>query len=171
MAMDNPLVQAEPGLYVWTILTFLGLLFCLRLLAWKPLLALLRERQETIAKSLDDARQARQELERLHVEQQRILAEARSQAESIVAQTRDDANRLRDELKQKAQAEAAGIVKNAERQITLETSRAVQQIRQEAVDLSVAIASKLLQRNVSRADNERLIDETFRQLESTQRPS
>ena len=169
--MDNPLVQGEPGLYIWTILTFLGLLFCLRLLAWKPLLAMLKERQDTIAKSLDDAKQARQELERLGSEQQRILAEARSQAESIIAQTRDDANRLRDELKQKAQAEAAGIVKNAEKQITQETSRAVQQIRQEAVDISVAIASKLLQRNVSRADNERLIDETFRELESSQRPS
>jgi F-type H+-transporting ATPase subunit b len=169
--MDNPLVQGEPGLYIWTILTFVGLLFCLRLMAWKPLLAMLQERQETIAKSLDDAKQARQELERLGVEQQRILAEARSQAESIIAQTRDDANRLRDELKQKAQAEAGGIVKNAEKQIAQETSRAVQQIRQEAVDISVAIASKLLQRNVSRADNERLIDETFRELESSQRPS
>jgi len=169
--MDNPLVQGEPGLYIWTILTFVGLLFCLRLMAWKPLLAMLQERQETIAKSLDDAKHARQELERLGVEQQRILAEARSQAESIIAQTRDDANRLRDELKQKAQAEAGGIVKNAEKQIAQETSRAVQQIRQEAVDISVAIASKLLQRNVSRADNERLIDETFRELESSQRPS
>jgi F-type H+-transporting ATPase subunit b len=168
--MDNPLVQPEPGLYIWTILTFLGLLILLRMLAWKPLLAMLQERQNTIAKSLDDAKQARQELERIHAEQQRILAEARAQAESIVAQTRDDANRLRDELKQKAQSEAAGIVKNAEKQISLEAARAVQQIRQEAVDLSVAIASKLLQRNVSRADNERLIDETFRQLES-QRPS
>jgi len=169
--MDNPLVQAEPGLYIWTILTFLGLLILLRILAWKPLLAMLQERQNTIAKSLDDAKQARQELERIHAEQQRILAEARSQAESIVAQTRDDANRLRDELKQKAQSEAAGIVKNAEKQIALEASRAVQQIRNEAVDMSVAIAAKLLQRNVSRADNERLIDETFRQLEATQRPS
>jgi F-type H+-transporting ATPase subunit b len=169
--MDNPLVQGEPGLYIWTILTFVGLLFCLRLMAWKPLLAMLQERQETIAKSLDDAKRARQELERLGVEQQRILAEARSQAESIIAQTRDDANRLRDELKQKAQAEAGGIVKNAEKQIAQETARAVQQIRQEAVDISVAIASKLLQRNVSRADNERLIDETFRELESSQRPS
>ena len=169
--MDNPLVQAEPGLYIWTILTFLGLLILLRLLAWKPLLAMLEERQNTIARSLDDAKQARQELERIHAEQQRILAEARAQAESIVAQTRDDANRLRDELKQKAQGEASGIVKNAEKQIAQETARAVQQIRQEAVDMSVAIASKLLQRNVSKADNERLIDETFRQLEATQRPS
>jgi F-type H+-transporting ATPase subunit b len=170
--MDNPLVQVNPGLYVWTILVFIALLVALRLLAWKPLLAALKARQDAIAKSLDDAKQARQELERLHAESARILAEARTQAESIIAATRADASRFRDELKQKAQAEAAGIVRNAEKQIELETARAVQQIRHEAVELSVAIASKLLQRHVSRADNERLIEDTFRQLEATQqRPS
>ena len=169
--MENPLTKVDPGLFVWTILVFLGMLAALRALAWKPLLAGLKNRQDSIAKSLDDAKQARQELERLNVESQRILAEARNQAEAIISQTRDDASRFRDELKQKAQAEAAGIVKNAEKQIALETSRALQQIRQEAVELSVTIASKLLQRNVSRADNERLIDETFKQLEATQRPS
>ena len=74
-------------------------------------------------------------------------------------------------MKQKAQTEAAVIVKNAEKQIGLETTRALQQIRHEAVELSVAIASKLLQRHVSREDNERLIEDTFKQLEATERPS
>jgi F-type H+-transporting ATPase subunit b len=166
----NPLVQPDPGLYIWTIVTFLVLLVLLAKFAWGPLLAALDARQESIRTSLDDARQAKQELERLHVESQKILAQARTEADAILSATRSDANRFRDELKQKAQAEAAGIVKNAERQIEQETTRALQQIRAEAVDISVAIASKLLQRNVSKADNERLIEETFRQIEA-QRPS
>jgi F-type H+-transporting ATPase subunit b len=169
--MNNPLVQIDPGLYIWSILVFLGLLLALRALAWKPLLAALDARRDSISRSLDDAKKARQELEQLHAESARILAEARSQAENILSRTRDDANRFREEMKQKAQADAAGIVRNAEKQIELETSRALQQIRQEAVELSVAIASKLLQRHVTRADNERLIEETFRQLEATHRPS
>jgi F0F1-type ATP synthase membrane subunit b/b' len=74
-------------------------------------------------------------------------------------------------MKQKAQSEAQGVVRNAEKQIELETARALQQIRHEAIELSMTIASKLLQRHVPPADNERLIEETFRQLESTQRPS
>ena len=127
----------------------------------------LERRQDLIRKSLDDAQKAKQELEKLHVESQRILATARTEAEQILSLTRSDANRFREELKQKAQAEAAGIVKNAEKQIELETARALQQIRTEAVDISVAIASKLLARNVSKEDNERLIEETFRQLEAT----
>ena len=168
--MDNPLVQPDPGLYIWTIVTFLVLLALLAKFAWRPLLAALEARQESIRKSLDDARAAKQELERLNAESQKILAQARTEADSILSSTRSDANRFRDELKQKAQAEAAAIVKNAERQIEQETVRALQQIRAEAVDISVAIASKLLQRNVSKADNERLIEETFRQIEA-QRPS
>jgi len=168
--MNNPLVQLDPGLYIWTIVVFLILLGLLAKFAWRPLLEALDKRQESIRHALDDAAKAKQELERLQVESQRILAEARGEAESIVARTREDANRLRDEMRQKAQQEAANIVKNAEKQIELETARALQQIRHEAVDLSVAIASKLLQRNVSTEDNERLIEDTFRQLDA-QRPS
>ena len=166
----NPLVQPDPGLYIWTIATFLILLLALAKFAWRPLLAALEQRQASIRQALDDARQAKQELERLQAESARILAEARGGADKILAQTREDANRFRDEMKQKAQGEAANIVKNAERQIQLETARALQQIRTEAADLSVAIASKILQRTVSKEDNERLIDETFKQIEA-QRPS
>jgi F-type H+-transporting ATPase subunit b len=166
----NPLVQVEPGLYIWTIFVFLLLLVAFNQLAWKPLKATLAAREDSIRTSLDDARQAREELQRLRGESAKMLADARAEADTILARTRDDANRFRDEMKEKAQADAATIVKNAERRIEMETSRALQQIRAEAVEFSVAIASKILQRNVSKEDNERLIEETFRQIEST-RPS
>ncbi len=168
--MNNPLVQPDPGLYIWTIATFLVLVALLTKFAWRPLLEALEGRQQAIRKSLDDARQAKADLERLHAESAKILTQARAEAEAIMSRTRSDADRFREELKTKARAEAATLVKNAEHQIQLETSRALQQIRHEAVDLSVAIASKVLQRNVTKEDNERLIEETFRQLEA-QRPS
>jgi F-type H+-transporting ATPase subunit b len=166
----NTLVQPDPGLYIWTIATFLLLVALLAKFAWRPLLEALERRQESIRKSLDDAQKAKEELARLNAESQRILAAARAEADQILSDTRSDANRFREELKQKAQAEAAGIVKNAEKQIELEAARALQQIRSEAVDISIAIASKLLERNVSKADNERLIEETFKQIEA-RRPS
>jgi F-type H+-transporting ATPase subunit b len=162
----NPLVQPDPGLFIWTILTFLILVGLLARFAWGPLLQALERRQATIAQSLEDAQRARQELERLRRESAQITASARAEAESIVARSRADADALREELKQKARSEAAAIVKNAERQIHLETARAVQQIRHEAVDLSVAIASKILRRQVSREDNEALIQEALKQIES-----
>ena len=164
--MDNPLVQPDPGLFIWTIVTFLGLLWALKKLAWGPLLEALETRQNAIRKSLDDAQQAKEELERLHVESGQIIQRARNDAEAVIAQSRSDGDRLREELKQKARAEADLIVKNAERQIQLETGRALEQIRHEAIDLSVMIASKIIQRNLTREDNERLIDEALRQVSS-----
>ena len=164
--MDNPLVQPDPGLFIWTIVTFLVLLALLAKFAWRPLLQALESRQEAIRKSLDDAQQAKQDLERLHQESAQIIRQARVDAESIITETRADAGRLREEMRQKAKAEADGIVKNAERQIQLETTRALQQIRHEAVDLSVMIASKLLQRNLSKEDNERLIAEALSQVDT-----
>jgi F-type H+-transporting ATPase subunit b len=166
--MDNPLVQPDPGLFIWTILTFLTLLALLAKFAWRPLLQALESRQETIRKSLDDADRAKRELERLQQESAEIIRTARIEADSIISASRTNAEKLREELRQQARVEAQGIVKNAERQIELETDRALQQIRHEAVDLSVMIASKLLQRNLSKEDNERLIDEALKQVQTRQ---
>jgi F-type H+-transporting ATPase subunit b len=162
--MNNPLVQVDPGLFIWTIVTFLVLLTLLAKFAWRPLLQSLEARQETITRSLADAEKARQELERLNQESEAIIRRARVDAEAIVAASRADAERLRAELRDKARAEADGIMKNAERQIQLETARALELIRHEAADLSVAIASKIIQRNLTREDNDKLIDEALKQL-------
>jgi F-type H+-transporting ATPase subunit b len=165
--MNNPLVQVDPGLYIWTIVTFVLLVLLLAKFAWRPLLEALERRQEAIRKSLDEARQAKQELGRLHEESARILAQARAEADAIISRTRADAVRAGEELKQKARADAENIVKHAEREIQLETSRALQKVRQEAVDISIDIASKIIQRNLSREDNERLIAETLQEIQAS----
>src|ERR1044072_3367483 len=164
--MDNPLVQTDPGLFIWTIVTFLVLLTLLAKFAWTPLLQALEARQKALRKSLDDAEKAKQELERLNAESAQITNRARVEAEAIITQSRSDGDRLREEIRARARTEADHIVKNAERQIQLETSRALEQIRREAVDLSVMIASKIIQRNLSKEDNERLIDEALKQVEA-----
>jgi F-type H+-transporting ATPase subunit b len=164
--MDNPLVQPDPGLYVWTIVTFLVLLALLARFAWRPLLDALERRQDAIKKSLDDARQAKEELQRLNVESAKILAQARSEAAGIIDSTRADAARFADEMKQKARSDADALVKHAQREIDAQTARAVQSIRREAIDLSVAVASKILRRDISSADNERLVDDTIREMQA-----
>jgi F-type H+-transporting ATPase subunit b len=163
--MDNPLVQPDPGLFIWTILTFLVLLTALAKFAWGPLLRALETRQEAIRNSLEEAHRARLELDRVREESAQIVQQARVEAREIVSNSRSDAERLREDIKRKAAAEGATIVKNAERHIQLETGRALQQIRREAADLSVMIASKIIQRNLSKEDNERLIDEALKQVE------
>jgi F-type H+-transporting ATPase subunit b len=163
--MNNPLVQPDPGLFIWTILTFLVLLALLAKFAWKPLLAALESRQDGIKKSLEDADKAKQELARLHQESAKILEQARVEANSILSKTREDGERLREDLKAKAKEEADTLIRNAEQQIQLQTRQALQQVRNEVADISVMIASKLLERNLGKEDNDRLISETLKQIE------
>ncbi len=166
--MDNPLVQPDPGLFIWTILTFLVLLYLLAKFAWRPLLTALESRQEGIRKSLDDADQAKRELEQVQKESNRIVMKARADADAIIASSRADAAKLQDELKQKARAEADGIVQNAQKEIQRQTEQSLSQIREEAVDLSLMIASKLIQKNLSAEDNDKLIENALSQVRPPQ---
>ena len=163
--MNNPLVQPDPGLFIWTILTFLVLLGLLAKFAWRPLLKALEARQEAIKKSLEDADRAKEELARMQQESAKIIEQARVEADSILSRTRSDADRLKEELKVRAKEEADTMIRNAEQQIQLQTRQALQQIRHEVGDIAVTIASKLLERNLTNEDNDRLIRETLRQLE------
>ena len=166
--MDNPLVQPDPGLFIWTILTFMVLLTLLAKYAWGPLLRALETRQESIRQSLHDAEQAKQELAQVQQESAAIIAKARVAADAIITGTRADGARLQEEMRQKSRAEAETIVQNAQRQIQQERDQALAQIRAEAVDLSLMIASKLIQRNLSKEDNETLIDEALKQVHPPQ---
>ena len=162
--MNNPLVQADPGLYIWTIITFVILVLLLRRFAWGPLLKALDERQKTIAAAVEDARQAREQLERTQKESGALLAQARVEAEDLLTRARADADTFRTELREKAKADAANITKEAERQIQRETAKAVDQIRREAVDLSVAIASKLIRREITATDQDALVTEALKEI-------
>jgi F-type H+-transporting ATPase subunit b len=164
--MDNPLVQLDPGLFFWTIFTFLILLGLLARFAWRPLLGALESRQATIRKSLDDADAARQQLEQAQQNAEATMRKARVEADTILSDTRAAAATLREQMRQEAQAEAQALVANAERQIQLERDRALAEVRREAVDVSLAIATKLIQRNITREDNEALIDDALKQVEA-----
>lgn len=165
--MDNPLVQPDPGLFIWTIITFLVLLYLLKRFAWSRLLKALDERQETIRKSLDDAEQATQELQRMQQKSAQIIAEAHGEAQSIVAKSRAAAETVREDLKRKAKEEAGALVRGAQRQIQLETARAIQQIRHEVVDLSLTVASKLIKKNLTQEDNDALIQDSLSQIDAS----
>jgi F-type H+-transporting ATPase subunit b len=165
--MDNPLVQPDPGLFIWTILTFLVLLGLLAKFAWGPLLKALEERQELIRTSLDDADKAKQELERLNQESAQIISEARAEAQSIVVKSRADAETVREDLRRKAKEEGDALIRSAQRQIELETARALQQIRHEVVDLSLTVASKLIKKNLTQEDNDALIQHSLAQIDTS----
>ncbi len=159
--MDNPLVQLDPGLYVWTILTFLLLFFLLTKFAWKPLLKALAEREEKIRSSLEKADEAQQKLERLGAEGEEIIGKARAQAQSIVSDCKAASEKVRGEIETKAKEKANTIVAQAEKQITAEKEQAISDIRGEVAVLSIQIAEKLIRKKLSKKDNMTLIKESL----------
>lgn len=162
--MDNPLVKVDPGLYLWTIATFLALAWLLRRYAWQPLLKALDDRQKTIAAAVEHARLAREQLEQAQAQAGQVLAQARREAEALFVEARADVARFRQEQRDKAAADAETLTQNAERQIQRETAKAVEAIRREAVDLSVAMASKLIRRQVSAQDQDALLQDALKEI-------
>ena len=159
--MNNPLVQLDPGLFVWTILTFLLLLFVLAKFAWKPLLKMLNDREELIRSSLKDAEKAKEKLERLNAEGEAIINRARSGAQSILSEGKTAAAKLKDETLDVAKEQAKKIASEAEKQINIEKEKAIAEIKSEVVNLSMSIAEKLINKNISPEDNKALIDESL----------
>ena len=157
--MDNPLVQLDPGLFVWTIFTFLLLFVLLAKFAWKPLLKALSEREEKIRSSLEQAEAAQQKLEQLNSESEKIIGKARSEAQSIVADGKAVAEKVRDEIEASAKEKANSIVSQAEKRIVAEKEQAISEIRGEVAALSIQIAEKLIRKNLSKEDNMALINE------------
>src|SRR5919108_3299720 len=100
------MLNIEPGLLIWTIITFIVLLAVLRKVAWQPLLTALEQRENTIRNSLEEAQRTRREAEQLLTENQRILAEATRESARIVEQGRVEAERLRASITEQAQTEA-----------------------------------------------------------------
>ena len=161
--MDNPLIQLDPGLFVWTILTFLILFGLLAKFAWKPLLKALSDREEKIRTSISKAEEAQTKLESLTSDGEIIIAKARSEAQSIIADGKTTADKLRSNMESKAKEKALSIIDQAEKQISAEKEKAIIEIRGEVATLSIEIAEKLIRKNLSKEDNMELINETLDQ--------
>ena len=160
--MDNPLVQLDPGLFVWTIITFLILLGLLSKFAWKPLLNVLEKRENGIARSLEEAEKARIKLESLTSEGDEIIAKARSEAQAILSEGKKASDQLKESTLLKAKEVATANLKEAKEQIKLEKEKAIAEIKGEVVGLSFSIAEKLVKKNLNEEDNKSLINESLK---------
>ena len=164
LGAPNPLVQLDPGLFIWTIITFLILLFVLAKFAWKPLLAALESRESTIKSSLDDAEKAKRELERINVESEEIIAKARSDAQGIRSEAKAAAEKIKADLIASTDDDVKKIRDEAHKQIQVEKDKAINDIREEVVTLTMSVAEKVIKKNLSKDENQSLIEESLKSL-------
>jgi F-type H+-transporting ATPase subunit b len=158
------LILPEPGLIVWTIITFGLLLVVLRVVAWKPILGVIEERERAIRESLDSSRRAREEAEAALEENRRILADARRTAGEIVQRGERDAERAKGEILEAARKEQEDVVRRARETIEREMRQAVREIRSVAADLALAAAEKLLEARMDEGADRRLVEKYLDEL-------
>ena len=157
----------NPGVTIWTLVVFLLLLFILAKTAWPAILRTVEERERKIKAQLDDAAKANAEAQRVLSVYQQQLAAAREEAGAIVAASRQAGDRLREDLVAKGRAEQEELLVRARREIGLEKDKAVVELRREAVELSIAAASKVIERNLDSEADRRLVQQYLADLESS----
>jgi len=153
------LFSINAGLSVWTVVIFVALLIVLWRFAWGPILSAVEAREKGIQGALEEARSRQEEAEKLLEEHKAQLADARRQAQQILAEGREAGDRLRKELEAKAREESDAILARARSEIGREREAAIDALRRESVDLALAAASKLLNQRLDAEEDRRLVME------------
>jgi F-type H+-transporting ATPase subunit b len=143
------LVKPEIGTIFWMSIVFLTLVIILGKFAWGPIMKSLKEREDTITDALKSAERAKEEMSKLQADNQKILAEARTERDLLLKEAREIKDKLIADAKGLASVEAAKLIENAKIAIESEKLSAINQIKAQVAELSVEIAEKILTKELS----------------------
>lgn len=163
---SGPLV-VNGGLMIWTIVVFVLLLVVLRKFAWPVILGAVRAREAALERQIAEAEKNRAESAALLEQHKKLLAEGRSQAQGILAEAKQMAEKERALAMEKTRQEQEELMDRARRELAAEGERAVQELRRQAVDLSLAAASKLIGQRLSADADRKLVENYLSTLEHT----
>ena len=147
----------NPGLIIWTLVVFGILLVLLWRLAFPAIVKSVEERERRIQKQLEDAERANAEAQRLLEEHKKQIAAARNEAQDILAKAKSVSQKERETLLAKAREEYDGLLARARKDIDTEKEKAIQALRREAVELSIAAASRVIEANLDTDANRKLV--------------
>jgi F-type H+-transporting ATPase subunit b len=168
----NPLISVTPGLMIWTIVCFLITLFVLKRFAFAPIQKMIDERREQIRQSIEAADAARDESRKLLEEHRQLIAQARGEAEEILAEARRTRESMETRMREETETERQRRLEETRKEIAAETARALEQIRNEVADLTLEAASRVVGRTLDAERDRELIAEAvgaldFSRLEET----
>ena len=162
---SNFLVSPNVGLMIWTLLAFVIAMLVLRKYAWPAITEALDKRQHAIEESIEMSERTRREADELLAEYRERLAEARGQADDIVARARKTGEAHENEVLAEAKAKREEMMEQTRRDIEAETRRAIQEIRNEVADLTVLATEKVTRKSLSTEDQQRLVQEALSELD------
>jgi len=164
--LKEGLLKVDPGLLLWTVITFFLLFLLLWKTAWKPIIEALDTRSKKVRGDIEDAEKARLESEKLLGEHVELMKNARQEAAGIIAKGKEEAEVVRGELLENAKKDAVSTVEKAKREIEIAKDTALSDIKNEVVNLSTEIASKVIGRNLNPDDQKSLVEEALSKIET-----
>lgn len=152
------LLSPSGGVMFWTLAIFVVLLVILSKFAYKPLLASVEARERALQEALDKAQRDREEAARVLAEHRQQLDAARGEAQKLIAEGRATAEKLRADLLEQTRVQQQDMLDRARRDIETAKTNAIADLRREAVDLAIAGAGKVIERNLDSDANRKLVE-------------
>lgn len=153
------------GLFFWQIILFGLLLWLLAKFAWKPILTALNEREDGIKKALEEAENARKEMQNLNADNERILKEARAERDTLLKEAREIKETIISEAKEEAQVQANKVVEQAQATIQSEKQAAITDLKNQVAELSIGIAEKVVRGELSDKDKQtKLVEDMLKEV-------
>ena len=152
------------GLQIWVILTFVVMMGLLAKIAFKPIGEALERRGATIKAQLDEAEKSRAEAKKLMEDYQKQIAEARAEAAKVIEEARQLGEKVRKDVVDKATVEASAVVSRAQEEIIRQKDKGIQEMKDTIANLSVQIASKVIEKEVNEATHKQLVENLIKDL-------
>nr|WP_315141582.1 F0F1 ATP synthase subunit B [uncultured Flavobacterium sp.] len=148
------------GLFIWQVVIFVGLIFLLKKFAWKPILDAVNEREQGIKNALESAENARNEMQNLQADNQRILQEARAERDAMLKDAREMKEKMVADAKNEAQEQGQKMIDQAKAAIESEKNAAMADLKSQVATLSLSIAEKILKDELSNKESQtKLVDQ------------
>ena len=162
--MEKLINDFSLGLFVWQTLLFIALLLLLKKFARKPILNAVNDREEGIKNALAEADKARQEMQNINADNQRILKEARSERDGMLKEAREIKNKLIEEAKDEAKIQANKLIEQAKTSIQSEKLAAITDLKNQVAELSINIAEKVMKDELSNKDKQlKLVEQMLKE--------
>lgn len=157
------------GLFFWTWVVFLLTFWVLKRFAWPAIVRATEERERRIAQQLADAERASAEAKQTLEEHRRLLAGAKEEAQALLNEAKQVAQKEREQLLAQARNEQQQMLDRAKREIDAERDRAMNALRRDAVDIALAAAAKLIEQRLDQETDRKMIERYLSSIESARR--
>jgi F-type H+-transporting ATPase subunit b len=155
---SGSLLDINPGLIIWTAITFIALMFILKKFAWKPILTALDQREGAIRESLEKAEKAKEEAQKILEQNQSNLNKAEEESRKIIEQSRSFAEKLKEQMLMDTKQQSKKLLEDASAEIERKKDEAFNGLKNQIAEIAIIAAEKILNENLNKEIQRKIVD-------------